>query len=51
MLLWSGLRMVASRFVAGRRDEPGGSRGKWLEVWSRRDEWLAGYEAPKQAAP
>ncbi len=50
MLLWSGLRMVASRFVAGRRDEPGASRAKWLEVWRRRREWLAGYEAPKRAA-
>jgi GT2 family glycosyltransferase len=47
MLLWSGLRLVGSRFISGRRDEPGASGAKWREVWSRRGEWLAGYDAPK----
>lgn len=51
MLLWSGLRLVGSRFVAGRRDEPGESSAKWREVWSRRGEWLAGYDAPSRATP
>jgi N-acetylglucosaminyl-diphospho-decaprenol L-rhamnosyltransferase len=51
MLLWSGLRLVGSRFISGRRDEPGASSAKWREVWSRRGEWLAGYDAPSQAAP
>jgi hypothetical protein len=50
MLLWSGLRLVGSRFVAGRRDDPGASRAKWREVWNRRGEWLAGYEAPSKRA-
>jgi GT2 family glycosyltransferase len=51
MLLWSGLRLVGSRFISGRRDEPGASSAKWREVWSRRGEWLAGYDAPSRAAP
>jgi GT2 family glycosyltransferase len=50
MLLWSGLRLVGSRFVAGRRDDPAGARAKWREVWMRRGEWLAGYEPPRRAA-
>ena len=48
MLLWSGLRLVGSRFVSGRRDNPGASQAKWREVWRRRGEWLAGYDAPSQ---
>jgi hypothetical protein len=51
LLLWSGLRLVGSNFVSGRRDEPGASGAKWREVWSRRGEWLAGYDAPSRAAP
>jgi N-acetylglucosaminyl-diphospho-decaprenol L-rhamnosyltransferase len=51
MLLWSALRMVGSRFIAGRRDDPGASQAKWREVWVRRDEWLAGYDAPPRTAP
>ncbi len=48
MLLWSALRMLGSRFISGRRDEPGVSRAKWREVWNRRSEWLAGYDAPSR---
>lgn len=44
LLLWSGLRLVGSRFVSGRRDAPGAAREKWSLVWSRRGEWLAGYD-------
>jgi hypothetical protein len=51
MLLWSGLRLVGSRFASGRRDAPGTSRDKWRQVWMRRKEWLAGYDAPARAAP
>jgi N-acetylglucosaminyl-diphospho-decaprenol L-rhamnosyltransferase len=51
MLLWSGLRLVGSRFVSGRRDDPGASQAKWQEVWRRRDEWLAGYDMPSRTAP
>ena len=51
MLLWSSLRLVGSRFVSGRRDDPGASRQKWQEVWRRRHEWLAGYDAPTAKAP
>jgi len=45
-LLWSGLRLIGSRFTSGRRDAPGTSRDKWRKVWLRRREWLAGYDAP-----
>jgi N-acetylglucosaminyl-diphospho-decaprenol L-rhamnosyltransferase len=48
LLLWSALRLVGSRFASGRRDPPGGARDKWSEVWSRRGEWLAGYDLPGQ---
>jgi GT2 family glycosyltransferase len=51
MLLWSAARLVGSQFVTGRRDAPGSSRAKWREVWDRRKEWLAGYDAPDQAPP
>jgi GT2 family glycosyltransferase len=51
MLLWSLTRLLASRFVSGRRDAPGSSQAKWREVWTRRKEWLAGYETPTEAAP
>jgi len=46
LLIWAGLRLVGSRFMSGRRDAPGAARQKWSQVWSRRREWLAGYEAP-----
>ena len=49
-LLWSAIRLVASRFVSGRRDAPGAAAAKWREVWDRRREWLAGYDAPKGSA-
>ncbi|RAK66540.1 glycosyltransferase family 2 protein [Phenylobacterium kunshanense] len=45
LLMWSGLRLVGSRFVSGRRDAPGTAQEKWRLVWSRRREWLAGYDA------
>lgn len=44
LLLWSGLRLVGSRFVSGRRDAPGAALEKWRLVWKRRREWLAGYD-------
>jgi GT2 family glycosyltransferase len=50
MVLWSGLRLVGSRVASGRRDAPGTSRAKWGEVWTRRREWLAGYDAPAGSA-
>ena len=49
MVLWSGLRLLGSRFVSGRRDAPGAAASKWRDVWNRRSEWLAGYDAPGQA--
>ena len=49
-LLWSAIRLVASRFVSGRRDAPGAAAAKWREVWDRRRDWLAGYDAPKGSA-
>jgi len=51
MLFWSGSRLLGSHFVSGRRDAPGAARAKWREVWDRRKEWLAGYDAPDKAAP
>jgi len=51
MLLWSGSRLMGSRFASGRRDAPGTSQAKWREVWMRRKEWLAGYDMPAKAAP
>jgi N-acetylglucosaminyl-diphospho-decaprenol L-rhamnosyltransferase len=51
LLLWSSLRLVGSRFVSGRRDRPGAAQDKWREVWSRRREWLGGYDAPARKAP
>lgn len=45
MLLWSALRFIGSLFLSGRRDAPGAARAKWGDVWRRRSEWLAGYEA------
>jgi N-acetylglucosaminyl-diphospho-decaprenol L-rhamnosyltransferase len=44
LLLWSGLRLLGSRFLSGRRDAPGAAREKWSLVWNRRREWLAGYD-------
>lgn len=44
LLLWSGSRLLASRFISGRRDAPGAAREKWSLVWRRRAEWLAGYD-------
>lgn len=46
MLAWAGSRTIASRFTAGRRDDPLSANQKWLEIWRRRREWLAGYPAP-----
>jgi N-acetylglucosaminyl-diphospho-decaprenol L-rhamnosyltransferase len=40
---WSFSRMVGAKIVAGPRDIPGQAAGKWLAVWQRRAEWLAGY--------
>jgi len=51
MVIWAGLRFVGSRFVSGRRDAPGAAHAKWSDVWRRRREWLAGYEAPASSAP
>jgi GT2 family glycosyltransferase len=51
MLLWSGIRLVGSTFISGRRDAPGASKAKWREVWNRRHEWLAGYDMQDRAAP
>lgn len=45
LMMWAGIRMVGSRFLSGRRDAPGAARTKWGEVWRRRREWLAGYDA------
>lgn len=49
LLLWSSVRLLASKFISGRRDPPGGSRDKWREVWRRRNEWLAGYDIPARS--
>lgn len=49
LLTWSGIRMVGSNVVSGRRDAPGAARGKWRAVWARRKEWLSGYGAPGTA--
>lgn len=43
LLSWAYSRMIASRFVSGRRDDPSTSQSKWAEIWRRRHEWLAGY--------
>jgi hypothetical protein len=48
LLSWSGLRMIGSRFLEGRRDAPGTAREKWADVWRRRREWLAGYAPPAE---
>lgn len=45
LCVWSILRLVSSRFASGRYDAPGAAREKWRQVWSRRGEWLAGYDA------
>ena len=46
LLVWAGLRMVGSRVVSSRNDAPGAAKTKWADVWARRREWLAGYDAP-----
>jgi N-acetylglucosaminyl-diphospho-decaprenol L-rhamnosyltransferase len=43
LLIWAWLRLVGSTFLSGRRDAPGVARQKWANVWSRRNEWMAGY--------
>ncbi len=40
---WALGRLIGSKVFAGPRDRPGESRSKWLEVWRRRREWMAGY--------
>lgn len=44
LVIWSVLRLLGSRFARGRYDAPGASKEKWRLVWSRRSEWLAGYD-------
>lgn len=39
---WAGLRMIAES-MARRGKGPSDEPGKWHSVWSRRNEWLAGY--------
>jgi N-acetylglucosaminyl-diphospho-decaprenol L-rhamnosyltransferase len=40
---WSLSRMIGAKVVAGPRDVPDQAAGKWLAIWQRRAEWLAGY--------
>lgn len=49
LLCWSASRMIASRFVSGRRDAPGTAQDKWQAVWARRREWLGGYQTLRSA--
>lgn len=43
LLYWAFSRMLASRFVHGRKDDATTSNQKWTTIWRRRAEWLAGY--------
>jgi N-acetylglucosaminyl-diphospho-decaprenol L-rhamnosyltransferase len=44
MWLWGGLRVVAARVLAlSGRKEFQLQKEKWEEIWSKRQEWLAGY--------
>jgi GT2 family glycosyltransferase len=36
-------RLLGSRFLTGPRDTAATSAPKWAQIWSRRNEWLAGY--------
>jgi N-acetylglucosaminyl-diphospho-decaprenol L-rhamnosyltransferase len=40
---WSFSRMIGAKIVSGPRDISGQASEKWLAVWQRRAEWLAGY--------
>ncbi|HEY0438327.1 MAG TPA: glycosyltransferase family 2 protein [Phenylobacterium sp.] len=43
MMAGAFMRVIASRVVRGRRDDPGAAKDQWGAFWRRRGEWSRGY--------